>query len=231
MDRILRGDGMKVCDMIEKPREKALLKGVKSLSDVELLTLVIQSGSRKMSAYDIAHALLKEVQCLGGLHQLTLSKLLTYDGIGKVKAIHLLGVIELCSRMNQKQINEDYYIKNAQSVYHYLISEYGMEMQEVFYALYLDVKNKVIFQKEIFRGSLDVSIVHPREVYKEAVSISAAAIIVAHNHPSGDPTPSPQDIETTSMLRQTGEVMKIPLLDHVILGRNQLFSFREAKML
>lgn len=222
---------MKVRDLIEKPREKALLKGIKSLSDIELLTLVIQSGTSKMSAYDIAHALLKDHQGLEGLKRLTLAKLLEYEGIGKVRAISLLGVIELATRKHMTASQEGYYIKNAQSVYHYLIGEFGFESQEVFYALYLDVKNKVIFQKEIFRGSLDISIVHPREIFKEAIASSAAAIVVAHNHPSGDPTPSNEDIETTKMLNKTAEVMKIPLLDHVILGDHQLFSFREAKML
>lgn len=222
---------MKVKALAEKPREKALLEGISALNDAELLTLLIESGSKKASAFDLAHQVLALCQGIARLPSLSFSQLTSLPGIKEARAIRLLAAIELAKRVNFANEEEVEIIKTARDVYHYLEKIMRFEKQEHFVALYLDVKHRVIHYKTIFVGSLDCSVVHPREVFKIALETSAACLIVAHNHPSGDPTPSNQDIEVTQILAETGRIMQLPLLDHVIVGNRQYFSFGEAKML
>lgn len=218
---------MKIAEMAEKPREKAMLSGFESLSDAELLALIIESGTKQNSAFDLALKILSECGSIQQIHQLSFAQLTSLSGIKKAKAMRLLGCIEIAKRMRMIAGENDI-IKTAKDVFLYLENRLMHEKQERFIALYLDTKHHIIREKTLFIGSLDVSLVHPREVFKEALHISAACIIVAHNHPSGDPTPSKADIEITHTLIETGNIMQIPLLDHVIIGRRIFFSFRES---
>lgn len=221
---------MKIQEMGQKPREKALLNGLESLSDAELLTLIIESGSKQYSAFDLSLQILAMCGSMQRLYELSLSQLTQLPGIKKAKAIRILGCIEIAKRMRMDS-DVTTLIKGAKDVFLYLESRLTHEKQEHFMAIYLDTKHHVIREKMLFLGGLDVSLVHPREVFKEALHISASCIIVAHNHPSGDPTPSKADIEITSALFQTGKIMQIPILDHVIIGKKSFFSFREAGFL
>lgn len=222
---------MKMKELAEKPREKALLKGMESLTDTELLALLIESGTREYSAFELAMMILSKCQGIGHLAQLSLTDFMQFPGIKKAKALRLLGMIELARRLDLAEREPKDSIEGAKDVYYVLESSMKYENQEHFMAIYLDTKNQVLRKKTLFIGSLNCSIVHPREVFKEALHMSAASIIVAHNHPSGDPTPSKQDVEVTEMLKNTGNIMQIPLIDHVIIGKKQYFSFREAEML
>lgn len=222
---------MRIKELAEKPREKALLAGIESLTDTELLSLLIESGTPKQSAFELAMHILSEYGGIAHLKELSLSYLIKINGIKKAKAIRLLAAIELAKRVRYSEAEPIHTIRHAKDIYLLLEGNLQFEKQEHFVALYCDTKHQVIRQKTLFVGSLNCSIVHPREVFKEALETSAACIAVAHNHPSGDPTPSTQDIEVTEMLSRTGNVMQIPLLDHVIIGHQKYFSFREAEQL
>lgn len=221
---------MKIEEMAEKPREKALLKGFNTLSDTELLALIIESGIKNNSAFELAMKILSICGSIQQLPHISFSELTSLSGIKTAKALKILACIELSKRM-QSTNNKTAYISNSKDVYHYLESKLIYEKQENFIALYLDVKHHIIREKVLFLGSLDASLVHPREVFKEALHISASCMIVAHNHPSGDPSPSKADIEITKVLFDTGKIMQIPVLDHIILGKKSYFSFREAGFL
>lgn len=221
---------MKIEQLAEKPREKALRKGFSELSDTELLALVIESGTKNCSAFDLSMKVLSMVGNINQLPQLSLSELKSLPGIKNAKALRILGCIELSKRLQSTTLDQ-VVISSNKDVYDFYASQLIHEKQEHFRAMYLDSKHRVIREKMLFLGSLDCSLVHPREVFKEALHLSASSIIVVHNHPSGDPTPSKQDIEITSLLNQTGQIMQIPLLDHIIIGHQSFYSFREGGLL
>ncbi|HWL11392.1 MAG TPA: DNA repair protein RadC, partial [Ureibacillus sp.] len=143
------------------------------------------------------------------------------------KAVQLLAAIELGRRLALKQVDSRFTIRSPQDAATYLMPEMSSLQQEHFVALFLNVKNQVLHKQTIFIGSLNSSIVHPREIYREAVKRSAASIICAHNHPSGNATPSPEDIEVTKRLQEAGYIIGIELIDHVIIGDHQYISLKE----
>lgn len=222
---------MKIKELAEKPREKAILNGVSSLSDAEVLSILIESGSRQASAFDLAMQILNLSNGMKQLGSISMADLTSLPGIKQARAIRILAAIELARRIAFHNQEEIHTIGNAKDVYTYLENMLRFETQEKFVALYLDSKHQIIHQKILFVGSLNCSVVHPREVFKGALQVSAACVLVAHNHPSGDPEPSSQDLEVTNILKQTGEIMQIPLIDHVIIGHRMYFSFREAGLL
>lgn len=222
---------MRISELAEKPREKALLNGLESLSDTELLALLIESGSKNKSAFDLAMEILSQCQGITHLNDLSLAELMSFPGIKQAKALRLLGALEIARRISFASPPSPETIHSAKDIYYRLEKKMVYEQQEHFFAVYLDVKGHIIREKLLFKGSLDCSVVHPREVFKEAIHMSSASIIVSHNHPSGDPTPSKEDEEVTEMLVQTGRIMQIPLLDHVIIARHRYFSFREAGLI
>ena len=210
----------------EKPREKALHYGIETLSNVELLALIIRCGTKEESAIALAGRIL--VEC-GGFHrlpELNLNDLKQIKGIKNAKALEILGSIELAKRFGNYEEPIQATIKTSEDVFHLLKSKLIFEKQEKFYVLFLDTKHRVIKEKVMFVGTLDSSIVHPREIFKEAVACSSAAMICAHNHPSGVSSPSPEDIELTKNLSELSEMMNIPLLDHVIIGKSGFFSMK-----
>ena len=216
---------MKIEEMAEKPREKALLKGFNTLSDTELLALIIESGIKNNSAFELAMKILSICGSIQQLPHISFSELTSLSGIKTAKALKILACIELSKRM-QSTNNKTAYISNSKDVYHYLESKLIYEKQENFIALYLDVKHHIIREKVLFLGSLDASLVHPREVFKEALHISASCMIVAHNHPSGNTEPSQDDFNITLRLKECGEILGITLLDHIIIG-DGYYSFKE----
>src|SRR5690606_9894636 len=158
------------------------------------------------------------------LHELkhaTLEEIISIKGIGEAKAVQLLAAIELGRRLSQKQVDSRFTIRSPKDAADYLIPEMSSLRQEHFVVLFLNVKNQILHKQTIFIGSLNSSIVHPREIFREAVKRSAASIICAHNHPSGVPTPSPEDIEVTKRLLEAGFIIGIELIDHVIIGDHQ----------
>lgn len=211
----------------DRPRERLLRQGAMSLSNQELLAILLRSGTKEESVLSLANRVLSSFERLHHLKHATIEEMMTIKGIGEVKAIQLLAAIELGRRLSQKQVDEKYTIRSPQDAAAYLMPDMTSLTQEHFVVLFLNVKNQIIHRQTIFIGSLNASIVHPREIFREAVKRSAASIICAHNHPSGVPTPSPEDIEVTKRIQEAGYIIGIDLVDHVIIGDHQFISLKE----
>lgn len=212
----------------ERPREKILEKGVESLSNAEVLAVLLGSGNSKQSALLLAQELLTSLdKGLYQLEEITIYELMDFPGIGPAKACRILCGLELARRVKAapaKPLN----VSSPGAVYSYMLSKMQNYQKKVFVCLHLDSKNNIISEDIVSIGTLNRSLVHPREVFKKAVKNGAASILVVHNHPSGDPNPSQEDKQVTSRLKEVGELLGIPLLDHLIVARDSRFSFREA---
>lgn len=211
----------------ERPRERLLAEGATFLSNAELLAILLGTGTKNQSALEVASQILQETEGLKFLGELTIEELTMIKGVGKSKAIQLLASIELGKRLVKKPLTKISAIYSPTDCVDYLSADMIDLNQEHFIVIFLDTKNYVIGKKTVFIGSLNKAIVHPREVFKEAIKRSSASIICAHNHPSGDPTPSEQDISLTHRLYEVGELIGIKVLDHLIIGDQQFVSLKE----
>ncbi len=211
----------------ERPRERFLQDGPQSLSNQELLALLLRTGTRDESVLQLAGRLINSVKGLRLLKEASVEELTGIKGIGEAKAIHILASVELGRRMNQLNDQDRYVIRSPEDGANYCMEDMRFLSQEHFVCLYLNTKNQVLQKTTIFIGSLNASIVHPREVFKEAFKRSAASIICLHNHPSGDPTPSREDIEVTKRLVECGRIIGIEVLDHIIIGEHKYVSLKE----
>lgn len=211
----------------ERPRERLINYGVANLSNEELISIILKTGTKKYSVKTLSLILLKEVQKIQNLKDVTYNKLIKIDGIGKVKAIELLASIELGKRVFYGDNNVFIKMNSSNKIYEYFKDFFINEKQENFYAIYLDSKSNLISYKLLFKGTLNSSCVHPREIFKFACLESAYSIVVMHNHPSGDSTPSKEDYKTTQSLIEIGKIISIPIIDHIIMGKNSYFSFYE----
>ncbi|HSL93163.1 MAG TPA: DNA repair protein RadC [Bacillota bacterium] len=215
----------------ERPRERLFLSGAASLSNAELLAIVMAtSGQRGESVLALAERVLGTVGGLENLSQANLESLSEVKGIGPAKASLLLALVELSRRMSTKK-SESTCISSPEQVRDLLIDRFRFEEKERFFSIILNTKNRVIGIEEISVGSLNSSIVHPREVFKTAVRKSAASIIVAHNHPSGDTAPSREDVEVTRRLCEAGRLLGVELLDHVIFGDSEILSLKQKGLM
>ncbi|NEY71797.1 RadC family protein [Bacillus mesophilus] len=211
----------------ERPRERLIQDGPTSLSNHELLAILLRTGSKQESVIQLANKLLNQFEGLRLLKDATIEELSNIKGIGETKAIQILAALELGRRVGRLQYEDRFVIRSPEDGANYMMEELRFLSQEHFVCLYLNTKNQVLHRKTIFIGSLNASIVHPREVFKEAFKRSAASIICLHNHPSGDPTPSKEDIEVTKRLSECGKIIGIELLDHLIIGDQKYVSLKE----
>ena len=221
---------VKIKDMslLGRPRERLIKYGSKSLSDSEILAILIGSGNSKNSAKDLASIILNKCDGVNNLDKVDYNFLTKIDGIKETKACNILAAIELSRRINNKVRDlNGIKLTNVELVFNYYKDILKDETQECFYCVYLDVTKKVIKDKLLFKGTLNYSLVHPREVFKEAFLLNATAIICVHNHPSGNIEPSRQDIEITNNLVELGLIHGIKVLDHVIISDNSYYSFLE----
>jgi len=220
--------GIKSIPVNDRPRERLMEKGSTSLSNEELLAIILGSGNKNSSVKDIAFKILSSVNNITDLKKITYQELLNIEGIGKAKACIIMATIELAKRLNQNVLTLNNIVFNHPDIiFEYFKSTLENEMQECFYCIYLDSKKKIITNKLLFKGTLDRSLVHPREVFKEACLVSASSIICVHNHPTGNAKPSEEDIFLTKALKQIGDIMGIPLNDHIIIGKDEYYSFFE----
>jgi DNA repair protein RadC len=221
---------MKIKDhnMEDRPREKVKEFGIKSLSHRELLALVLRSGLKGKSALELADDLLKQASGIQGLSGLEYEDLIKINGIKDAKASEICAITELSRRMAFYQSSNVDIVDQPQRLVQWLKKEMGSLKQEHFLVVFLNTKNHIIGYRPLFIGGLDRSIVHPREVFKHAVNHSAARIVVVHNHPSGDVTPSENDWNVTQVLEEAGQTMGIPLLDHIIISERGYTSLREV---
>ena len=211
----------------EWPRERFIAGGPASLSNHELIALLLRTGTKDESVLQLSNRLLSHFEGLRLLKAASLEEITAIKGIGKAKAIQLMAALELGGRVANLANNERYVIRSPEDGANYVMNEMRFLSQEHFVCLYLNTKNQVLHKQTIFIGSLNASIVHPREVFKEAFRRSAASIICLHNHPSGDPTPSREDIEVTKRLAECGKIIGIDVLDHLIIGENKFISLKE----
>ncbi|RDU35052.1 hypothetical protein DRW41_19930 [Neobacillus piezotolerans] len=211
----------------ERPRERFIAGGPASLSNHELIALLLRTGTKDESVLQLSNRLLSHFEGLRLLKAASLEEITAIKGIGTAKAILLMAALELGSRVANLANNDRYVIRSPEDGANYVMNEMRFLSQEHFVCLYLNTKNQVLHKQTIFIGSLNASIVHPREVFKEAFRRSAASIICVHNHPSGDPAPSREDIEVTKRLSECGKIIGIDLLDHLIIGENKFVSLKE----
>lgn len=211
----------------DRPRERMLRHGPRHLSNQEILAILIGSGTKDESVMSVANFVLMHFDGLKLLRDATIEELISVKGIGTAKGLIILSAIELGKRMNEYKPNDKYVIRSPDDGADFIMEEMRNLQQEHFVVLFLNTKNQIIHRQTIFIGSLNASIVHPREVYREAVKRSAASIIVAHNHPSGDPAPSQEDIQVTRRLVESGKIVGIELLDHLIIGDRKFVSLKE----
>lgn len=222
---------MKDLPLSERPYEKLEKLGSEMLSNSELLAIIIKTGNKKESSLDLANRILSRDdrnKGLSFLYELSIEQLREIEGIGRVKAIQIKALTELSKRMAATfNVHLKKALTSPVDVCALLMEEMRHMKKEVFKAILLDVKNNVIKQVNISVGSLNSSIVHPREAFSEAVKASCSGIIFVHNHPSGDPEPSREDIETTGRLMDAGNILGIKVLDHVIMGDGKYISLKE----
>ncbi len=212
----------------ERPRERLIKYGANNLSNEELLAIILKTGSKTHSAKSLAREVLSEINNIGDLKDITINKLTKINGIGKVKAIEILSALELGNRVYFQNINDNNIVlNNSTKVFEYFRNKLYYEKQENFIVVYLDTKSKIISCRTLFKGTLNTSCVHPREIFKYAFLECAYSIIVIHNHPSGEVNPSSLDIELTNSLFDIGKIMGIPIVDHIIIGKNNYYSFYE----
>ena len=215
----------------ERPREKLIKFGPRYLSDSELLALLIGSGSSGITAVDMAKKLLKDKQNLMNLAASGIVELTRMKGIGSARGARILAAIELGRRIEKGSDEDRIRVKSPEEVVKHQLPEFRGLKKELFKVILLDSGNRIIRDVTITQGTLNASIVHPREVFKAAVDYLAAGIIIIHNHPSGEPIPSKEDRQVTLQLVQSGQIMGIPVLDHIIIAGSRFFSFSKEGLL
>ena len=212
----------------DRPREKLERLGPSALGDNELLALVLGSGSRTQNALALANRVLEHV---GGLHALTRAasgELQQIEGIGRARTAQVVAAVELGRRTLMRGAQHRPRLNSPRALAAHLLPEYGSRAVEQFGIVMLDTKHRVIRTRIIAVGSLDSTVVHPREVFREAAAAAAAAIVLFHNHPSGDPSPSPDDLVLTARMIRAGDIMGIDVIDHLILADQRYISLLES---
>jgi len=216
---------------VDRPRERLFRLGAGALSDAELLALLLRTGARAERAIDAAAALLRASGGLSGLGRCVGPELMTSHGVGPAKAASVLAALELGRRIAGRRLPEGAPFRSPADVFAHFHPHLRDASQERFAIVLLDGRHRVLREEVISLGTLTASLVHPREVFRPALRASAAALILVHNHPSGDPTPSPEDREVTERLAAAGELLGIRILDHVIVAERGYHSFRESGLM
>jgi DNA repair protein RadC len=211
----------------ERPRERLAKYGPEALATAELLAILLRTGTPKQSALGLANRLLSNFGSLRGIATAAIEQLATIPGLGLAKAAQLKAAFELGKRLAVSTEDARPVIKSPEDAANLVMEDLRYRDKEHFKAILLDTRNRVLALPTISVGSLQQNIVHPREVFKEAIARSAAAIIVLHNHPSGDPSPSPEDGALTRRLADAGDLLGIPLLDHLIIGAGTFISLKQ----
>ena len=214
---------------VERPREKLIQKGTQNLKDEELLAILLRTGVEGKSAIQTAKQILNKYS-KKRLLRLSYEDLIKIKGIGPAKACTILAAIELVKRalkIGEETLPKIQSIKDVIAQFSYLREK----TREHLAALYLNARNEVVFKKHIFVGTLDANIAHPREIFEQALTNHASAVILVHNHPSGDPEPSKADLEITKRILEAGKIMGIDVLDHIIITKTKVFSFKRHKLI
>lgn len=215
----------------ERPREKLLRYGADELSNSELLAIILRTGSNSENILNLSSRILKETGGLNGLMECSADDFMNLKGIGEAKASQLLALAELGKRFKSFKSGDEYKISEPKDAALLVLESMRYLKKEYLKIIMLNTKNIVISIKDVSVGSLNSSIVHPREVFCEAIKKSSASIIICHNHPSGDPTPSGEDINVTRRLKECSTLIGVELLDHIIIGNGTYISLKEKGIL
>ena len=211
----------------ERPRERLINYGASSLSNEELLSIVLRCGTKNKSVKDLSVDILKEFKTLSNLRNATLNKLLSINGMGLSKSTILLAIMELSKRIYLDNNYKSIVLNNPEKIFNYTKYLFNNKKQELFYCLYFNNKQQLIGKELLFVGTVNQSTTHPREIFKYAYLYSASSIICLHNHPSGDINPSREDIIFTDALVEIGRMQKIPIIDHIIVSNTSYYSFQD----
>lgn len=212
----------------ELPRERLLKYGRENLSNIDLLSIILRTGVKNLTVREVSENILKKVGSINNLSNISVNELSNIKGVGYIKAITLLASIELGKRVTNKEIILGMSLNNSKIIHDTFKSIFKNQNQENFLCIYLDNKKRLISYKILFIGTNNKSVVHPREIYKEAIKANASSIICIHNHPSNDLTPSKEDINITEKLKECGNIIGIELIDHLITNGEEYFSFYDS---
>ena len=211
----------------ERPRERMMRYGAESLSHAELLAILLRTGTQRQSAVHLAGSILKQCGNLRNLMDMSMEEMTSIRGIGPAKALQLRAGIELGRRITRSRLDDTVTVRRPKDAADYVMEELRYLRKEHFVVLFLNTKNHIIARETLSVGTLNASLVHPREVFRAAIKCSSASIICAHNHPSGDPAPSPEDISLTKRLAEAGQLVGIEVLDHLVIGDGRFISLKE----
>jgi DNA repair protein RadC len=215
----------------ERPRERMLQYGAAALNHSELLAILLRTGTIAESAIHVAQRIIRESGGLRHLASMSVEELIRIKGIGAAKALQIKAGLELGKRVAKSSFGERLIIRSPEDVSSFMMEELRYELKEKFVTIFLNTKNHIISHEVLSIGSLNSTVVHPREVFRAAIQKSSSAIICVHNHPSGDPTPSSDDIEMTRRLKEAGAIVGIDVLDHVIIGDQTFVSLKEQGLM
>ncbi len=216
----------------DKPREKMILKGKEVVSDAELIAILIGSGSREESAVDLSKRILSKVENnLNNLAKLSIEQLMEFKGIGEAKAVSIVTALELGRRRRLEEALEVSKVTSSKEVFEILQPLLGELKHEEFWILYLNNSNKIIYKYQLSKGGITATVVDTRMVFKKALELSATALIIAHNHPSGTLKPSEADKSLTQKIKTAGETLDIKIIDHLIITEKAYFSFADQNIL
>lgn len=213
----------------ERPRERLIESGPEALSNEELIAILLRTGDKELSVVDLSKEVLYHLESLEDLKRMSVFELMNIRGIKEAKACTLIAAIELGKRLASLKKENKRIIQSAYDVYHDLFPSLAHLMQEHFMAIYLNTKSEVITKETIFIGTINQTLIHPREIFKTAIKLSASAVIFVHNHPTGDSTPSKADLRATETLIQASDLMGIDLIDHIIIGKGEFYSIKDQK--
>ena len=213
----------------ERPRERLATYGVSSLSNEELLALLLRSGIKNTSVIELAKKVLSYLNEIDDLKRLTYEELLKIDGIKEAKATSVIAAIELGRRLSSLEFKEKKVINHQTDIYQMISHEISHLLQEHFICLYLNIKSEIIKKETIFIGTISQTLIHPREIFKMAIKLSASSIIFVHNHPTGDSNPSKADLLVTNKLMDISKIIGIEVVDHIIIGKNEFYSIKNQK--
>lgn len=223
------------CTAEELPYEKFLSKGPDALTEAELLAIILRTGTKEHSPVELGQQILRlpavREEGLNGLHHVTVRELMGIKGIGQVKAVKIKCLAELSMRMAMTAAKKELQFRNPASVARYYMEKLRHEKREKVLLLFLDHKECLLGEELLSVGTVNTSLLSPREVFVRALKSEAVHIMLLHNHPSGDPTPSGQDIAITDEIKEIGKMIDIPLIDHIVIGDNRYISFKEAGLL
>ncbi len=215
----------------EKPREKALRYGIRALSSRELLAIMLRSGQKGRSVLEIADSLLLEAKGISGIARMDINELARIKGISKTKALEIQACFEISRRCALEEALKSDVIEHPEALVRWLRKELGSTLQEQFLVIYLDQHHHILYYRVLFVGTINASNVYPREIFREALLRNCTDILLVHNHPSEDPTPSRADLSLTQRLQEAGKMMGVRILDHLIVTRNRCLSLKESGFL